>query len=232
MEKKNLSVPIAIVVAGLLIAGAVYYGDRKSAPTPSVNNGGGAEDSVAVKTPGADKINPVDGKDHIFGSRDAEIIIVEFSDFECPFCGRVHPTLKQVVDEYDGKVAWVYRHFPLSQIHPRADAVAQASECVAELGGNDAFWSFADGIFEKTISMSDFSGVKEVTGVDQSAVQKCVDSGKYGPEVAKDTLDATNTGGRGTPHAVIISSKGTKLTLSGAQPITAWRQVIDQLLAE
>ncbi|MDA8611442.1 DsbA family protein, partial [Candidatus Pacebacteria bacterium] len=181
---------------------------------------------------GAENVIPVNEDDHLYGSVDAKVTIIEFSDFECPFCGRVHPTLKQIVDEYDGDVAWVYRHFPLSQIHPNAEPLAQASECVSEFGGNDAFWNFADGVFDGRINLSDLSGINKVTGVNKNAVQTCVDSGKYKAEVQKDLADGIATGGRGTPHSVVVGPNGSTFALSGAQPIEAFRQVIDQMLAQ
>jgi protein-disulfide isomerase len=93
-----------------------------------------------------DNVNPVTSDDHVKGNPDSPITIVEYSDFDCPFCSRFHATLEQVMAENDD-VAWVYRHFPLTQLHPNAAAVAAASECVADLEGNDAFWTFTDGYF-------------------------------------------------------------------------------------
>lgn len=95
-------------------------------------------------------LDPVSPDDHYFGSKDAEVVIVEYSDLECPYCAKFHDTLHQLVTDYNGKVAWVYRHLPLTQIHATAEDKALASECVAELGGNDAFWKYIDNIFEKT----------------------------------------------------------------------------------
>lgn len=94
-----------------------------------------------------ENVDPVSASDHIRGNPDAEIVIVEYSDFDCPFCARFHSTMNSVMDQYGEEVAWVYRHFPLESLHPNAPAVAVASECVAELGGNDAFWKFADSYF-------------------------------------------------------------------------------------
>lgn len=92
----------------------------------------------------AKDVVPVDfEKDHILGDKDADIAIIEYTDFQCPFCHRVHPTHQQLVKEYDGKVMWVERHFPLN-FHPEAVPLANGAECAAELGGNDAFWAFSD----------------------------------------------------------------------------------------
>ena len=91
--------------------------------------------------------------DHIRGNPAAPVTLVEYSDFECPFCKRFHTTAKRLVDESGGRVKWVYRHFPLDELHPvKARQEAVASECAAELGGNDAFWKFADRLYELTPS--------------------------------------------------------------------------------
>lgn len=87
-------------------------------------------------------------EDHIRGETDAEVVVVEYSDFLCPYCTQFHDTMKQVVDTYDPQeVSWIYRHLPIPQLHPEAPRYAQASECVADIGGNDAFWSYADHVF-------------------------------------------------------------------------------------
>jgi protein-disulfide isomerase len=96
--------------------------------------------------PAAKNVPAIDfEKDHIRGNKDAKIAVIEYSDFECPFCHRVHPTYKQIMDKYGDNVMWVYRHFPLS-FHQDAEPLAIGSECASELGGSDAFWAFADQI--------------------------------------------------------------------------------------
>lgn len=88
---------------------------------------------------------PVTVNDHIKGNQDAKVVIVEYSDFDCPFCARYHTTMNAIVKKYPATdVAWVYRHFPLEQLHPNAKSVAIAAECVAKLEGNKGFWKFAD----------------------------------------------------------------------------------------
>ncbi|MEX2514804.1 MAG: thioredoxin domain-containing protein [Candidatus Paceibacterota bacterium] len=107
--------------------------------------------SEGSETPNSDDIaiNPVDEDDHIRGSLDAEIIVVEYSDFLCPFCGQFHLTMKSIIESYDeNQVAWVYRQFPIPQLHPQAPRYAQASECIADIEGNEAFWDYADAVFE------------------------------------------------------------------------------------
>lgn len=122
--------------------GALPYNQIK-AVVESVFSGDTSNANLQV----AQNIKPITSSDHIFGNPAAPLKIVEFSDLECPFCQKFHPTLKQLVNDYNGEVAWVYRHFPLESIHPSARPAAEASECVASLGGNDAFWQYLDLLF-------------------------------------------------------------------------------------
>lgn len=85
--------------------------------------------------------------DYLRGNEDARIVVIEFSDIECPFCARFHDTMKQVLAEYPDDVAWVYRHFPLDQIHPNARRAAAAVECIGEEQGADAYWTALDAMF-------------------------------------------------------------------------------------
>lgn len=94
------------------------------------------------------EVTSVEEGEHILGNpATAQVTIIEYSDFECPFCARFHPTLKKIVSESNGNVAWVYRQFPLVQIHQHAFERAIASECVAKIKGNDAFWKYGDLLF-------------------------------------------------------------------------------------
>lgn len=93
------------------------------------------------------EMRPVSRDDHILGDINAEIIIVEYSDLDCPFCKVFHNTMHQVVEKSEGKVAWVYRHYPIPQLHPNAPKKAEETECAWELGGNEAFWKYTDKVF-------------------------------------------------------------------------------------
>ena len=209
-----------------------------SAPAPVAVDAGNNQPAVAQQpepTGSTDSVRPVTSEDHIKGNLDAPIKIVEYSDFECPFCKRFHDTMNEVMDKYgdSGEVAWVFRQFPLEQLHPvKAQAVAVASECAAEQGGNDTFWKFTDGYFDVTLTnnRTDIETVipqlvKEA-GLDQTAFQTCFESRKYDDHIAADIANAVETGGRGTPWSVMIGPDGTTYPINGAQPLAAVEQLI------
>lgn len=227
--KNNMAVPVAIVIAGILIAGSIFY-----------TNKGGVQD-LQEQVAKTENVQPVTSEDHIRGSLDAPVKIVEFSDFECPFCKKFHNTMNEIMEEYgdNGKVAWVFRHFPLDNLHPvKARAEAVASECVAELGGNDAFWKFADRFFELTPSnnQTDIETVipqiaKEI-GINEQEFIECMNSGKYDQHIEDDINEAVATGGKGTPWSIIIAPNGKTFPLSGAQPLESVKQLIEIALEE
>ncbi len=235
IQKNNLAMPVAIIIAGALIAGAVYWSARGDgvAVSPQPQAGVG-------NTTGLENMNPVEDSDHIRGNPNAPVKIVEYSDMECPFCKRFHSTMQQVMDEYgrDGKVAWVYRHFPLDSIHSQARMEAIASECANELGGSDAFWKYADRFFELTPSnnQTDIATIlpqiaREI-GLDEAKFNSCLASEKYDKHIQDDLDNATATGGNGTPWSIIVAKNGKKYPLSGAQPYEAVKQLIDLALQE
>jgi len=229
MENNKALIPGAIILAGLIIAGAVYY-----------NNSSNAGPTTDNENPEAPKITlaPLSDDDHILGSRDAQILIVEYSDFECPFCKTFHETMNRIIDEYgsDGRVAWVYRHLPL-QIHPKAPKEAQASECAAELGGNEAFWAYANRLFEVTPSNNGLDldllpEIAEFVGLDRVAFEECLDSSRHQDSIRQSIKDAEGAGARGTPYSVIVTKDGQLVPINGAQPYDAVKQGIDAILAE
>lgn len=232
MEGNKLFVPVSIVVAGLIVAGAIFFTGNKGGATPEpTDTQNGAQATV----------EPVTDADHVQGNRDAEIVVIEYSDYECPFCGRFHPTMEQIMSEYgaSGKVAWVYRHFPLDQIHPDARPASEASECVAELGGNDAFWNYTKKLFEgqpSSLTPENLKSNAEAVGVNGDAFTACVDSGRHAA-----TVEAQYQGGLalaqsdpqfGTPYSVVLTKDGKQVVIPGAQPYNVVKNVIDTLLAE
>jgi len=188
-----------------------------------------------VPTPDEIKLAEVTKSDWVKGDRKAKISIVEFSDTECPFCKRFHPTMQRVVDEYGGDVNWIYRHFPLTSIHSKAPKEAEATECAGELGGNDAFWNYLDRLFEITptnngLDMAQLPEIAEYIGLNKGKFEKCLNSGKYAQKVKDQARQAQEAGGRGTPHSVVVTPDGQMIPLSGAVPFEQIKSVIDPLL--
>ncbi|MEY2665640.1 MAG: hypothetical protein RLZZ480_745 [Candidatus Parcubacteria bacterium] len=233
---KDLLIPISIVIAGGLVGVGLYFGGGTSKQVVKPVLDEGQPEAVADTT---NKIDPVTEADHIRGSIDAPVKIVEFSDFECPFCKRQHETLRVVTEKYGDKVAWVYRQFPLEQLHPvKATAVAMASECVAELGGDEKFWLFTDRYFEETLTNNRtdidtvIPAIVKETGVNKVAFDSCYTEGKHKAAIEADIADAVETGGRGTPWSVIIGPSGKTYPINGALPQATIEKMIETALAE
>src|SRR3989338_8147641 len=235
-KANNLSIPVAIVIAGALIAGAVYMGTNR---TNTANNQ--VQATPEQQSGNLEQMAAITNEDHIRGNPNAPVKIVEYSDMECPFCKGFHSTMQQIMDEYekDGKVAWVYRHFPLDSIHPvKARAEAVAAECAKELGGNDAFWKYTDRFFELTPSNNQTNIVTVLPqiargiGLDETKFKSCLASKKYDKHIQDDLDNATATGGNGTPWSIVVTASGKKYTLSGAQPYEAVKQLIELALQE
>lgn len=236
--KSNFSAPVAIVIAGALIAGAIYFvGARGNGivTAPPLK-----EKEVAGNTTELENLSSITSADHIYGNPNALVKVVEYSDMECPFCARFHSTMRQVIDEYgeDGQVAWIYRHFPLESIHSKARKEAIASECAAELGGNDAFWKFTNRFFELTPSNNQtdldtvFSQIVREIGFNENKFNSCLVSGKHDKRVQDDIDNAAATGGNGTPWSIIVTKSGKKYPLSGAQPYVAVKQLVELALQD
>ncbi|MDB5254395.1 MAG: oxidoreductase [Parcubacteria group bacterium] len=227
-QPSALTIPLAIVVAGLLIAGAIYFGGSKS-PNMAVTNPNGTQNAENVDVPA------VSDKDHILGDKNAAVVLVEYSDFECPFCKVFNTTVHRLMDTYGSKLAVVYRQFPIAQLHSKAPKEAEASECAAEQGGNTAFFKFADKVFETTNSNDSLDPaqlpiIAGQIGLDVAKFNSCLSSGKYTNKIAADVAAAAKAGAQGTPYSILITKDGKKATVSGAQPFEVVKAQIDGLL--
>ncbi len=250
-----MGIPMAIVIAGALIAGAVYFSNAGGPAAPGTSNG-----SEVVK-----KVRTVQNDDHIRGDKDAKVVIVEYSDTECPFCKSFHQTLQQIVSEYSpNEVAWVYRHFPLAQLHPKAPKEAEALECAAEQGGNDIFWEYTDMVYAATKSNNSLdigvyntpspvptgadgkpyyaektprsttdagqlSDIASELGLDVAQFEECLATSKYASKVETDLNEAFDAGGNGTPHSIMIVGKN-QTAIQGAQQYNTVKNLIDAAL--
>src|SRR3990167_86351 len=217
--KFELNPSISIIIAGVIIAGAIVFTNmRQSAPAAVA-----AADAPSTAT----NERAASAQDHIVGSPAAPLVLIEYSDFQCPYCNVVHPTLKRIVEESNGQIAWVYRHLPLESIHPSAKPAAVASECVAEQLGNNGFWKFADVIFANQSKMNPayFEQVALQLGAQKTAYKSCVASAAIAKKVDADSSEAQQNGGQGTPYTVLYDKKG-QVGVSGALPYEAFTSVI------
>ncbi|MEK7606055.1 MAG: thioredoxin domain-containing protein [Patescibacteria group bacterium] len=223
-QENKLLIPGALVIAGLLIGGAIYFKGDTPVKTPD-----------DLTQPAEIAIEPISLNDHVLGNPNASVVLIEFSDIDCPFCRNFDTTMHQIINEYgaSGDVAWVYRHFPLDQLHPDARKKAEATECVAKLGSNEAFWGFLGELFERTDeSLADLGALAADTGVDQTAFQSCLDGGEFIDDVVAAGEAALKAGGRGTPYTVLIAPNGEKAVISGAQPYEVVKQAIETALLQ
>lgn len=199
---------------------------------PSVNNQPTPLPSSAGVLASADNVPPVVANDHLRGNKQAQITLVEYSDFECPFCKRFHPTMKKILEEYPDKVNWVYRHFPLP-FHTNATPAALAAECANEQGGNAKFWQYADGIFAdpSPLSAETISAVADKIGLEKSKFTTCLEDKKYQKTVDDQQAGGQKAGINGTPGTILINNKTGKTQLiSGALPLEQIKQYLDSAL--
>jgi protein-disulfide isomerase len=158
------------------------------------------------------------------GPATAPVTIVEFSDFECPFCGRLFPTLKTVEKIYLNRVRIVYRQFPLRKIHPRAEKAAEASLCAADQG---RFWEMHDSLFsdQEHLTVDDLKARAVTLKLDAAAFNACLDSGRKVAAIDSDIADGAKAGVNGTPTMFINGRM-----MPGAQPYATIQAVIEEEL--
>ena len=186
----------------------------------------GDEGAAAAASPAA-AISEASDDDPSWGPEDASVVMVEFADFQCPYCARhSQQTMPSIRESYGDKVRYVYRDFPLTSIHQFAQKAAEGGQCAQDQG---MFWEFHDLLFENqgALADSDLKSYAEQIGADTGEFNDCLDSGKHAPEVLLDLQDGRTAGITGTPAFVING-----VLVSGAQPFEQFRQVIDQALAQ
>ncbi|PIZ47117.1 hypothetical protein COY32_02200 [candidate division WWE3 bacterium CG_4_10_14_0_2_um_filter_41_14] len=246
-KSNGVSTPIAIVVAGAFIAGGLYFGlsninaanTRTNQPTGMVSPG---QQTPTVPKQPTKGITSVDD-DPVLGDKNAPVTIIEFSDYECPFCKRhFDETLPKIVKEYvdTGKVKIVYRDFPLSFHDPMATKEAVAANCARKQGGDTDYFKYHDEIFTRTISNGNGLSEANLTtiatdlGLNLGLFNTCLSDPAQTDEVKKDIADGTAAGASGTPTFVIGKSTSNGEIdgdlVVGAQPYAAFQAIIDPLL--
>ena len=222
-------IPLSILVAGMMIAGAVMYANKGG--TASSASGGlaaGAGEAAGGGAPADPKALADD--DPVLGNPDAPVTVVEFSDYQCPFCGRFYKTVeKQLIDTYvkTGKVKFVYRDFAF--LGDESQWAAQAANCAGDQG---KYWQYHDYLFdhqqgenEGAFSKANLKRFAKDMGLNNAQFDLCLDSGKHEAEVAKDVEAGRQFGVGGTP-TTFINGK----LIAGAQPFAAFEQAIEEAL--
>lgn len=237
-----VGLPGAIIIAAAIIAVAIIWANGKS-PAPSAATGASAP-VVQIN------MKPVSTSDHVYGNPDAPVKIVEYSDPSCPFCKMFNSSMEQIMTDYgpSGKVAWIYRQFPLDKpdqngniLHPLAGTQAEGMECAAALGGNDAFWKYeqawfsvfpSDGADESpSLSQGQMDQAAAAAGLDKAPFDKCVADGRFKDKIDAEYADGLNAGVTGTPYSVIITPSGTSIPRAGAMSYATLKAAVDALLS-
>lgn len=248
-KSSNKSLIFAVLFSGLAVAGSlVFLGLQMSGGASGENlqdaiskgidnyiaeqQKAYADQEAASRSP-----QPVEGDftddDAVMGSDDAPVTIVEFSDYQCPYCNKFHvETFPQIKEKYidTGKVKFVYRDYPLSS-HAGAYPAALIAECVRDQKGDDAYYQVHNELF-KMLSSGDFdydamSAFASGIGADSGKLKDCFDGDKFKDEIAKDLADGTAAGITGTPGFIVAGMK-----ISGAEDISVFEQVIENALAQ
>jgi len=222
---------VAFAAVGIFVLGMFTH-----AMVESDDDGGGAAAQVAAgnDAAGGGAVQPTAGPVDVSvdddpgqGPEDAAVTIVEFSDFQCPYCARFQQeTLPQILSNYGDSVRFVYRDFPLTSIHANALKAAEASECADDQG---KYWEYHDLLFQNQAALDEESlkGYAASLELDTATFDDCLASGKYTQEVAKDLQAGTDAGVQGTPSFFINGAP-----LRGAQPYAAFQAAIEAALAK
>lgn len=252
-NKGSWLVPTAIIICLLLIGGAVYFKDVKPQGSNNASSTGALVaspvlDQVLTLDDGRGgifdvnqfdlgQLRPVDASDHILGDVNAPVKIIVYTDLECPACKYYHTQLKTLESKYvaTGKLAVIYRAFPLDAIHSKVRNEFMAAECVNELGGNDKYWQFIDKIFEVTPSNNDLDPAKlsetaKALKINIKSFDTCLTANKYADKIQKSVDEAQALRAPGTPTTFIIDPQGGISPRGFAYQAKALSAAVDLLL--
>lgn len=225
-KKRDYFLPVSILISGLLISGSILLVNSQKSIGPAslakLNGQGGPTTNTNVGVTLAPR-------DIVLGDPKAPVTLIEYGDYQCPFCARFFSDTESLIREdyiKTGKVKMVYREFPLDSIHPYARSAAEAARCAKDQG---KYWAYHDALFDRQAQIPNLDFVKLAgeLGLETAGFKKCVESRKYKDEVQEDLQDGIAAGVQGTPTTFINGKP-----LFGAQPYTVFKEIIDQLLAD
>ena len=241
-EIQSIFTPLAIIIAGAIIAGGVYFG-LKSGDLKVGNNDNsevaGTQNANTNTNTNTTTVTTTIGDDPLIGDKSkAKVAIVEFSDFDCPYCKKFYTdTFEQIKTNFidTGKAVFVYRDLPLPSLHPHAEKKAEAGSCIYSISGTEAFYKYFKAVEEGSITDdAGLTSLASTLGVDSDKFADCFTNSKMSSEVQTDAADAKKAGITGTPGFVIgtLDSNGnvTGTKISGAYPYTTFETTINSYL--
>jgi protein-disulfide isomerase len=235
MKENKLLIPLIIIIIGLAIVIIVFFVSKEK------NNINQEQKDEIKKTNEIAKIpiEPVLEEEHILGNPEAEVMIFTYSDYQCTFCVKFHKTMERIIAEYieDGKVAWIFRHFPIDSSHSKARLAAEASECVFEQKGNLGFWKYSEKLFENSpdsLSEENLLANAILLEINEEMFKECLESKRYSEKVQNNYqqgLKAAEADSRfGTPYSIVVKKDGNQMIIRGAQPYELIKEIIDIML--
>ncbi len=229
----RLIIGLVVVVVGLFVFAFIsaWWDVRRGKIPPELleqilSQGG----FTAIDNPVAGNGSSIDPRllytddDPAKGNPNAKIKIVEFSDFQCPFCRQAFPVIRELLEKYPNDIYFIYRDFPIDQIHPQARLAAEAGECAQDQG---LFWPLHDQLFinQDKMSLNDILKYARSVGIDMDKFAQCLTSKKYAQEVEDDLQTGLRAGVKGTPTFFVNGQK-----IEGAVPLSVWEKIIESLI--
>lgn len=230
----KLTTPVSVLLGAVIIAGSILgYG--------FIMRTGSSNAPVTMFTG-----KPIDSSDYIEGNKKSNVYLVEYSDPQCPYCIAAHPNVKEIRNKYEDKIAFVYRHFPLTSIHQFAFDESRAIACAGLIGGGDSYYKYIDAIYgyksakQNTNQISDLpttgkSDLAAGIGLDVQAFNQCMNNQTTSNTVNESMNDGVNAGVQGTPTSFVLikSKKGFEVValVDGARPLQYFEAAIEQALS-
>ena len=251
-NKKELSLPMAIVLGAFIIAISLIVIKTPRTITTNSNNTQTLDSQTVtamvthiLATKNKVPAVPVSTNDHIQGTTNPKLVLIEYSDLECPYCKAFDGTMNKVMQNYGNQVDWVYRHFPLdcvdntspdcTPLHPKARHEAVASECAFAQGGNDAFWKYITKVFSVTPSNNQLDPTKLGViagglGLNMDQFNSCLSADTYADVVSTNAKEGLKSNVTGTPDTIIVDRLGNTYTIEGGYPYEVVSGTLDALL--
>lgn len=226
---KKLMFPVTIILIGIIVSTGIFVYRTNYKIGGNINKNFSQDAGI----------KPITSSDKILGNPNADVIIVEYSDFQCPYCKIFHSTMNDLMYEYgrNGKVAWIFRNFPLESIHKDAKGAAIASECVFRIGGNEKFWQYSDYLFASSTEILSKDNLEKIAtdlGIEKEKYNSCINSPEIDTKINADIADGKliyeNDPNFGTPYSFIITKTGIQTKVIGAQPFLKMKELIDKLI--